>query len=99
VTGIDSTPEMLARAQKNARLAGVQNVIFREACAEALPFPDGSFDAVISNGVFNLVVDKVKALAEVFRVLKPGGRFLLADQILVGELPEDIKSRVDNWSR
>jgi len=54
---------------------------------------------VISNGVFNLVVDKVKALGEVFRVLKLGGRFMLADQVLVGELPKETKTRVENWAR
>ena len=63
------------------------------------PFPDNSFDVVISNGVFNLVVDKVKALGEVFRVLKPGGRFMLADQVLSGELPKETKARVENWAR
>jgi len=99
VTGIDLVPEMLARASENARLAGVDNVTFQESSAERLPFPDNSFDMVISNGVFNLVVDKVKALSEVFRVLKPGGRFLLADQVLAGELPKETKARVENWAR
>jgi SAM-dependent methyltransferase len=99
VTGIDLVPEMLARAGENARLAGVDNVTFRVSSAEQLPFPDNSFDVVISNGVFNLVVDKVKALGEVFRVLKPGGRFMLADQVLSGELPKETKARVENWAR
>lgn len=99
VTGIDLVPEMLARASENARLAGVDNVTFQESSAEQLPFPDNSFDMVISNGVFNLVVDKVKALSEVFRVLKLGGRFLLADQVLAGELPKETKARVENWAR
>jgi arsenite methyltransferase len=99
VTGIDLVPEMLARASENTRLAGVDNVTFQESSAEQLPFPDNSFEVVISNGVFNLVVDKVKALGEVFRVLKPGGRFLLADQVLSGELPKETKARVENWAR
>jgi arsenite methyltransferase len=99
VTGIDLVPEMLAKAGENARLAGVDTVTFRESSGEQLPFPDNSFDVVISNGVFNLVVDKVKALGEVFRVLEPGGRFLLADQILSGELPKETKARVENWAR
>ncbi len=99
VTGIDLVHEMLARARANARLAGIDNVTFLESSAEKLPFPDGSFDAVISNGVFNLVVDKVKALGEVFRVLKPGGRLLLADQVLTGELPKETKTRVENWAK
>jgi len=99
VTGIDVVPEMLARASENARLAGLANVAFRESSAEQLPFPDNSFDLVISNGVFNLVVDKVQALGEVFRVLKPAGRFMLADQVLAGELPKETKARVENWAR
>ena len=99
VTGIDLVPEMLARARENARLAGVDNVSFQESSAEQLPFPDNSFDVVISNGVFNLVVDKYKALSEVFRVLKPGGRFRLTDQVLAGELPQETKARVENWAR
>ena len=73
--GRNLVPEMLERAKENARTAGAANVTFREASAEELPFPDNSFDVVISNGVFNLVVDKTKALGEVYRVLKPGGRF------------------------
>lgn len=99
VTGIDLVPAMLARARENARLARADNVTFLEATAEQLPFRDNSFDAVISNGVFNLVVDKAKALAEVYRVLKPGGRFLLADQVLVGELPRETSARIENWAR
>lgn len=99
VRGIDLVPEMLNRAQENARLVGAGNVEFTEGSAEELPFPDSSFDVVISNGVFNLVVDKVKALEEVMRVLKPGGRFMIADQVLVGELPQETKARVENWAR
>ncbi len=99
VTGIDLVPEMLARASENVRLAGLDNATFEESPAKQLPFPDNRFDMVISNGVFNLVVDKVKALGEVFRVLKPGGRFRLADQVLAGELPKETKARVENWAR
>jgi arsenite methyltransferase len=100
VTGIDLVPEMLAKARENARLAGVDDqVTFQESSAEQLPFPDNRFDVVISNGVFNLVVDKPKALGEVFRVLKPGGRFRLADQVLAGELPKETQARVENWAR
>jgi arsenite methyltransferase len=99
VTGIDLVPEMLERAKENARLAGALNVEFMEGSAEGIPFSDNTFDVVISNGVFNLVVDKVKALSEVCRVLKPGGRFMLADQILAGELPKETKARIENWAR
>jgi len=99
VTGIDLVPEMLSRARENARLAGVDDVTFQESSAEQLPFPDNSFDAVISNGVLNLVVDKGKALREIYRVLKPDGRFMLADQVRVGELPKETKARVESWAR
>ena len=99
VMGVDLVPEMLERAKQNARMVGTENVTFLEASAEELPSSDNSFDAVISNGVFNLVVDKVKALGEVYRVLKPGGRFMLADQVLAGELPKETKARIENWAR
>ncbi len=98
VTGIDLVPEMLERAKENARLSAL-NINFLEGSAEGLLFSDNTFDVVISNGVFNLVVDKVKALSEVLRVLKPGGRFMLADQILAGELTKETKARIENWAR
>jgi arsenite methyltransferase len=98
VKGIDLVPEMLDRAKNNARLLGTENVEFMEGSAEELTFPDASFDVVISNGVFNLVVDKVKALEEVLRVLKSGGRFMIADQVLAGELPKETRARIENWA-
>ncbi|MEO6264392.1 MAG: methyltransferase domain-containing protein, partial [Luteimonas sp.] len=79
VIGVDMTPEMLAKARRNAELADVANVEFREGVLEALPVPDGWADVVISNGVLNLVPNKKLALAEMFRVLRPGGRLQLAD--------------------
>ena len=75
------------------------NVTYQGGSAENLPFPDESFDVVISNGVFNLIVDKAKALAEVFRVLKRNGRFMIADEILTGELPTDTEAIVKSWAR
>ena len=99
VVGIDMVPEMLARARENLRMTDLKNVIFEEAYGEKLPFADGGFDVVISNGVFNLIPDKAKALSEVVRVLKPGGRLMMADQILVGELPSEIKARVASWAK
>lgn len=99
VVGIDLTSEMLAQAKKNLGTALIKSVFLQEASAEDLPFKDESFDVVISNGVFNLIPDKAKALAEVFRVLKPLGRLMIADQILTGELPNDTKARVDSWFR
>ena len=99
VVGIDMVPEMLARARENLRMTDLKNVIFEEAYGEKLPFADDGFDVVISNGVFNLIPDKAKALSEVVRVLKPGGRLMMADQILVGELPSEIKARVASWAK
>jgi arsenite methyltransferase len=96
--GMDLTTEMLERARENLRKASLENVTFQEGSAEDLPFPEASFDAVISNGVFNLVPDKVRALKEVRRVLKPNGRFMLADQVLTIEPPADTRSMVENWA-
>jgi len=97
--GIDMIPEMLGQAKNNLRETRLKNVTFQPVSAENLPFPDESFDVVISNGVFNLIPDKVKALAEAFRVLRSNGRLMIADQVLTGNLPDDMKTRVENWFR
>jgi ubiquinone/menaquinone biosynthesis C-methylase UbiE len=65
--------------------------------ANALPFPDKDFDAVISNGVFNLTMNKAQALEETHRVLKPGGRLMLADMVLVAALPPNRQDQIANW--
>ena len=97
VVGIDVTPAMIDKAQAHQARLGWGNVTFQVADAEALPFPDHDFDAVISNGVFTLTLNKAKALAEVHRVLKPGGRLLLADMVLVAVLPPELGDKVENW--
>jgi arsenite methyltransferase len=97
VVGIDLTPAMIDKARANQARLGFGQLTFQAAEAEALPFPDNDFDAVISNGVFNLTLDKEKALQETHRVLKPGGRFLLADMVLVAALPPDLGDLVENW--
>jgi arsenite methyltransferase len=99
IVGLDSTSAMLDRACKNLKLLDFHNVFFQEASAENLPFPDEKFDVVISNGAFNLVPDKAKALSEVFRILKPGGRLMIADQLLAGELPKEKKQVIKSWSQ
>ncbi len=89
VIGVDMTGPMLERARRAAAEAGLGNVTFLEGDAESLPVPDASIDWVISNCVVNLVPDKARAFSEIFRVLKPGGRFSITD--LVGEnLPQAI---------
>jgi arsenite methyltransferase len=97
VAGIDVTPAMLQQARAHLARLGWPQVSFQVADAEALPFPDNDFDALISNGVFNLTLNKAKALQEAHRVLKPGGRLMLADMVLVAALPPDRQDQVANW--
>jgi arsenite methyltransferase len=99
VAGIDLTPAMLQRAMENLGLTNLNNIAFAEASAETLPFAVEQFEVVISNGAFNLIPCKTKALAEAFRVLKPGGCLMLADQVLIGKLPADKRQIVKSWSR
>src|SRR5439155_18927791 len=73
VVGIDMTPEMLAKARAAAAELGAANVEYVEGEVERLPFPDASFDVVVSNGVVDLVPDKDAVFSELFRVLRPGG--------------------------
>lgn len=99
VVGLDLSPEMIARGRKNLHASGLPNVTFLEWSGDTLPFPENSFDLVLSNGVFNLIPDKLKALREAARVLKPGGRLLMADQILTGDAPRDHQARIASWFR
>jgi len=98
VIGIDMTPEMLEKAQRNADQAGLTHVEFRKGLAEALPVPDEWTDLVISNGVLNLVPDKQAALAEMYRILKPGGRLQIGDILVQKPVPEDAKRDIDLWT-
>jgi arsenite methyltransferase len=96
--GIDLMPAMLERAKENLRKAGLGNVSFQQASGEEIPFLDDSFDVVISNGVFNLIPDKENALHEVFRVLVPGGRLMIADQMLTGPAAKSAAAMADTWA-
>lgn len=99
VVGLDLSSEMIARAYENLKQTDLTNVAFHEFSGEDLPFPDGSFDVVISNGVFNLIPAKGRMLKEACRVLKPNGRLLIADQVLSGALTKSPQERIDNWFR
>jgi arsenite methyltransferase len=98
VTGIDMTPEMLAKARAAAAEMGATNVEFVEAEAERLPFADGSFDVVISNGVIDLVPDKDAVFSELFRVLAPGGRMQIGDVTIQNPVSEEGRRNIDLWT-
>lgn len=90
VTGVDLTPELVTRAKAIARERGFQNMDFREGDIEQLPLPDQAFEVATSNGVFSLIPDKFGACREIFRVLKVGGRFVLADLMCLSDLPDTL---------
>ncbi|MEX0991663.1 MAG: methyltransferase domain-containing protein [Actinomycetota bacterium] len=98
VVGVDMTAEMLERSRASAAEAQITNVEFREGFAEGLPVEDGWADMVISNGVINLVPDKLAAYREIVRVLKPGGRVHIADICVEMEVPESAQRDVDLWT-
>ena len=91
VIGVDMTPEMIAKARQNAAKLGYGNVEFRLGEIEHLPVEAGAVDLVISNCVLNLVPDKAAAFAEMFRVLRPGGRFCVSDIVSSAALPAPIR--------
>jgi arsenite methyltransferase len=95
VTGVDITPEQLAKAE---RLSSEGNVRFRRARIEELPFDDGTFDAVISNGVVNLSPHKRRAFAEAARVLRPDGRLALADIVTEEPIAARTACQADLWA-
>ena len=98
VTGIDMTPEMLAKARAAATEMGSTNVTFIEAEAEQLPFADESFDVVISNGVIDLIPDKDAVFAELFRVLAPGGHIQIADVTIQNPVSAEGRRNIDLWT-
>ena len=96
--GIDLTPEMVEGARQAAADWPLKNVHVQVGEIEALPFSDGSFDLVISNGALNLVPDKDAAFSEAWRVLKPGGDFVAADLLVTETVPAEVLESLDAWS-
>jgi arsenite methyltransferase len=98
VIGVDPNDDMIAKARGAAEQIGASNVEFRKGSAEGLPVESNSIDLVISNGVLNLAPQKLPALQEILRVLKPGGRLQLADIVVSSELSEGIRRDIDLWT-
>ncbi len=97
VIGVDMTPEMVEKARSNAVNGNYTNVEFRIGEIESLPAADHSVDAVISNCVINLSPEKKKVFAEAYRILKPGGRLMVSDIVLLKELPDVVKNSIDAY--
>jgi len=97
VIGVDMTPEMIEKARENAGKGNYGNVEFRLGEIENLPAADTSVDAVISNCVINLTPDKGRVFKEAYRVLKPGGRLMVSDIVLLKELPDFIKNSIEAY--
>lgn len=97
VIGVDMTPEMLEKARGNAEKGNYGNIEFRLGEVENLPVADNSVDVVISNCVINLAPDKRRVFTEAFRVLRPGGRLMISDIVLLNELPDFIKKSIEAY--
>ncbi|HOZ84889.1 MAG TPA: arsenite methyltransferase [Niabella sp.] len=98
VIGVDFTLAMIEKARTNAEKLGYNNVEFRFGDIEKIPITASVVDVVVSNCVLNLVPDKQKAFEEIYRIIKPGGHFSISDIVLVGDLPEKIKSAAEMYA-
>jgi len=97
VIGVDMTSEMVTKARENARKGGYSNVEFRLGEIENLPAADSSVDVIISNCVINLSPDKKQVFADAFRVLKPGGRIMISDIVLLRDLPDVVLNSIEAY--
>ena len=97
VIGVDMTPEMVEKARENARKVNSANVEFRLGEIENLPVADNSVDVVISNCVINLSPEKGRVFTETLRVLKPGGRLMISDIVLLKELPDVLRNSIEAY--
>ena len=96
--GLDMTDEMLALARENQVRSGLTNVEFLRGEIEHIPLPDNSVDVIISNCVINLSADKDRAIAEAFRVLRPGGRFAVSDVVVKDDdVPDEVRRSMELW--
>lgn len=98
IIGLDMTQEMVDKARRNAQTLGLSNVEFRSATIDNIPLENATVDVSFSNGVFNLCLDKPKAIAEVFRVLRPGGRLVMADIFLENNVTPERVHQLGTWS-
>ena len=98
VIGVEMTEAMLDKARSAAEAAGITNVEFKQGLAERLPVEEGWADVVISNGVINLCMDKLRAFSQLFRALKPGGRLQISDIIVQKAVPDSAKQKIDLWT-
>ena len=95
--GLDMTPEMLEKAVDSSSCCELNNTEFVLGDIDSLPFEDNFADAIMSNCVINHAEDKSKVYEEIFRVLKPGGRFVISEPVSVADLPDEIKNDPQKW--
>ena len=96
--GVDLTEAMIDRAGDLAAAEGIDNAVFVQGDIESLPFQENTFDGVMSNCVINHAKDKIRVYREIRRVLKPGGRFVVADAVTKDPLPDEVKNDPEAWA-